>query len=354
MKLLVVPVSSHWYQAEEWSCRDNAEFSSFRFSLLIWRHDSPFAASLPGMSKPFAPVDAPYPGMTGLARLRSLIGRPACPPRSADEHLSRWYEVSGSSLTFGEWCDPAVEELALAAAVHGRSNLDGAVVEFAQARAGADHPAESIAADIVALMEVVDTWSSSGGSDGDVPLPDAAGHPVMDGDSPEHYRQAVSLVARALTAWASAQVEVVSVGACTDPVTGLVTGGFLRARLRELHAQCEALAIAPQVTFGSLVVQLVGPAGPLTERMAVRVAISRMLRAVLTAGETVATIGDSRFVAVMPAYALAGAESDLTEALMSRGELGGELGIPVRLRREAFADHAEATWRSLAGIRSGD
>lgn len=299
------------------------------------------------MSKPFAPVDAPYPGMTGLSRLRSLIGRPACPPRSADGHLLRWHEASGSPLSFREWCDPAVEQLAGEATAR-HPDLDGAVVDFAQARAGADHPAESVAADIVALLERVDPVSQPGESG---PEPTALASETQDGH--ETCRETVSLVARALTAWASAQVEVVSAGACTDPVTGLVTGGFLRARLRELHAQCDALAIAPQVTFGALVVQLDGSRGPLTDRMAARVAVSRLLKALLTAGETVAAIGTCRFVAVMPAYALGRAESDVTEALTRRGELGGELGIPVRIGREAFGAHAEATWRSLAGIRSG-
>lgn len=315
------------------------------------------------MSKPFAPVDAPYPGMTGLSRLRSLIGRPACPPRSADEHLSRWFEASGSSLSFQEWCDPAVQDLAAAAAPSRGyaelESLDGAVVEFAQARAGADHPADSIAADIVALLQTLDMVSPPGGPGQDMSPPDLVGPATAVGtgrtiqDGHERCREAVSLVARALTAWATAQVEVVSAGACTDPVTGLVTGSFLRARLRELHAQCDALAITPQVTFGSLVVQLDGSARLLPERMAARVAVGRTLKSLFTGGETVAAIGSRRFVIVMPAYALRQAESDLTEALTGRAEAGEELGMPVQIAREAFAANVETTWRSLAGIRSG-
>ena len=87
----------------------------------------------------------------------------------------------------------------------------------------------------------------------------------------------VGLVARALAAWAAEHTAVVSSASCVDPVTGLVNGGYLRARLRELHDQCGALAIAPPMTFGALVVQLELGAVRATERMSVRFGAGRTL-----------------------------------------------------------------------------
>jgi hypothetical protein len=205
-------------------------------------------------------------------------------------------------------------------------DVDAAVVAFAQARAGADHTAEALAADLVALLHLVQP-------DADPPAFDPVG-----------------LVARALAAWASEQVAVVSTASCVDPVTGLVNGGFLQARLKELHAQCESLAIAPSMTFGSLVIGLDLAAIPAPERIGVRGALGQLLTQVFRAGETVAALSASRLVAVMPAYALARAEGDLRLALDRRPEL---VDVPVRIDRLPFGDDADGTWAHLAGTRVG-
>lgn len=265
-----------------------------------------------------------------MVRLRSLIGRSSCPPRPTGGLLSRWHQASGTPLSFNEWCDPSAQNLAevLRSAAVPRREVDAAVVAFAEARSGADHTAEAVATDLVALVDVLE-----GSED--------AQH--------DQSHDAVDLVARALTAWAREQVEVVSAGSCTDPVTGLVTGGFLRARLRELHAQCEALAIAPPMTFGSLVVQLMLGDVPAPERIEMRLAVARALLDVFRAGETVAVLGASRFVAVMPAYALEIAEDDLRGALVENDQLEA----PVSIQRRPFEGNPEASWRSLVGIGSG-
>lgn len=264
-----------------------------------------------------------------MVRLRSLIGRSSCPPRPTDGLLSRWHQASGTPLSFEEWCDPSARSLAKALrSAAPQREVDAAVVAFAEARSGADHTAEAVAADLIALVDVLDA-----GSD--------AQH--------DQAHDAVDLVARALTAWAREQVEVVWAGTCTDPMTGLVTGGFLRARLRELHAQCEALAIAPPMTFGSLVVQLRLASIPAPERIGVRLAVARALLDVFRAGETVAVLGSSRFVAVMPAYAMESAEDDLRGALVENDQLEASVSIG----RQPFEANAEASWRSLVGTGSG-
>jgi hypothetical protein len=279
------------------------------------------------MSESPAPAGYPHPSWSGVARLLSLVGRSECPPRPADGLLGAWHEASGTSLPFSEWCDPTARVLTTALSqTYDPRDVDAAVVAFAQARAGADHTAEALAADLVALLHLVQS----------------------DDDTPAF--NAVGLVARALAAWASEQVAVVSTASCVDPVTGLVNGGFLQARLRELHAQCDSLAIAGSMTFGSLVIWLDLPAIPAPERMGVRMALGRLLSQIFQAGETVATLSLSRFVAVMPAYALSRAEGDVRLALEERPELAH---TPVRIDRLPFGDDADGTWAHLAGTRVG-
>lgn len=280
-----------------------------------------------GMSESPTTAGYPHPSWAGVSRLLSLVGRSECPPRPTDGLLNVWHDASGTDLPFAEWCDPKARRLAdvLSKPTPSRE-VDMAVVEFAQARAGADHTAEAVAADLVALLHLVD---------GEVTI--APFDPV-------------GLVARALAAWASEQVAVVSTSSCIDPVTGLVIGSFLRARLRELHAQCDALAISPPMTFGSLVVRLEIGAVDAPDRMNARVTLARVLALVFDAGETVAVLGPTRYVAVMPAYALDRAKGDIELALAQRPELAG---VAVTLERLAFGDDADATWRSLAGTRVG-
>ena len=272
----------------------------------------------------------PHPGWAGVSRLLLLVGRSECPPRPADDLLSAWHEAAGTPLSFPEWCDPVARSLAATLSESrepgDRRRIDAAVVAFAQARAGSDHSAEAVAADLVALLRLVEAKRSAKRLD------------------------RVGLVARALAAWASERVAVVSTASCLDPVTGLVNGGFLRARLRELHAQCDALAISPPMTFGSLIVQLDLGATAVPERMSVRVAVGGVLGLLFTTGETVATLSASRIVAVMPAYALGRAEGDVQVAL---GQLPQLEDVPVTLDQQPFGVTADGTWDLLAGTRVG-
>ncbi|MGH9211805.1 MAG: hypothetical protein ACRD2C_14135 [Acidimicrobiales bacterium] len=277
-----------------------------------------------------------------MSRLVSLVSRSECPPRPADELFAEWYKACGTSLPFAEWCDPTVRGLAATLGeMRGPRMVDAAVVAFAQARAGADHPAEEVAADLTALVRLVSARSADRAS--------APGE-VTDHPSPDQVLDPVALVARALAAWAAEQVAVVSTASCTDPVTGLVNGGFLRARLRELHAQCDALTIAPPVAFASLVVRLDLHGVPVPDQMSARIATGRALRLVFRAGETVAALSPTRLVAVMPAYALDRARGDLQVALAQRPELEG---VAATIDGRAFGDDADDTWRSLAGIPVG-
>jgi hypothetical protein len=266
-------------------------------------------------------------GQAGAARLVSLVNRPVSPPRPVDELLARWHEASGSSLPFDEWCDPMARHLARVLRDEDRSRvIDAAVVTFAQARAGAEHGAEDVAADLTALLGLVGAPPAE---------------PTLD---------RMALVTRALAAWANERVAETTAASCIDPVTGLVNGGYLRPRLQEIHAQCEGLAIAASSAFGALVVRL-GLAGASTQdRMAAPMAVGRAMRLAFQVGETVAVIRPARLVAVMPAYALDRGHRDLAALLADRPQLAD---VPVSIHRQAFGDNADATWWALAGIPVG-
>jgi hypothetical protein len=268
-----------------------------------------------------------------------------------------WHEASGTALPFAEWCDPTARRLAAtlaepspsappsgAEAADGATGgspdepepadeaerqrqVDAAVVAFAQARAGADHTAEAVATDMVAVLELVDRQTG--------------------GASPHDL---VGLVARALAAWATEQVAAVSTASCIDPVTGLVNGGYLRARLRELHAQCGALSISPSIAFGALVVRLDFDPVPPAYRLSARVGVGRALMNFFRSGETVAALSSCLLAAVMPAYALERAESDVQIVLSRQAELAE---VQVTIDRQLFGDDATDTYSSLLGTRVG-
>ncbi|MGH9111540.1 MAG: hypothetical protein ACRDZN_04470 [Acidimicrobiales bacterium] len=260
-----------------------------------------------------------------------LVGRSAPPHRPVEGLLADWYTASGTAVTFGEWCDPAARHLADVFEREGHlADIEQAVVAFAQARAGADHCAPDVAADLVALVRLA--WPS-------------AGH-EWDG-----WIDPLGLLARALGAWAAERVAVASSVDCTDPVTGLVTARFLERRLHELHAQCDALAISPPATFGSVVVRLELSAVAESEGMGVRVAAGRILASRFRAGETVAVLSSSRstsrMAAVMPAYGIDRAMTDVRSALADLTRAG----VSVSVGRTPFADDASATFATLVGTR---
>lgn len=271
----------------------------------------------------------PQRGTDSAVRLLAVVDRSGPPHRPVGDGLvSRWHAGAASGLPLAEWADPATRRLAAAFAAGGALvEVEEAVVAFAQARAGSDHPAEAVVADLVALVGLA--WPG-------------AGHGWDDWVDP------VGLLARALGAWAAERDGVSRCDDCVDPTTGLVNGRFLRARLRELHAQCRSLAISAPTTFGAVVVdiELSAVTGP--QRIDVRVAAGRILASRFRAGETVAALGPTRMVAVMPAYGIARAAGDVAADLAGLSP-PGEVGVAVRCL--PFADDSEATYRSLVEPR---
>lgn len=265
------------------------------------------------------------------ARLLRLVDRPGPPPRPVGGLVADWYHASGTSLPFAEWADPATRRLAGVFTADAELDaVEWAVVAFAEARAGADHAAEAVAADLVALVQLA--WPS-------------AGRRWTD------WVDAVGLVARALGAWAIEREGTLRAGSRTiDPVTGLVGGDYLRPRLRELHDQCRGLAISPAATFGAVVVQLELGAVAAPERIGVRIAAGRILAQRFRTGETVAVLGSDRIVAVMPGY---GIDRAMRVVRADFAALDGVDGVDLTIGRAAFAGDADATFRSLAGASVG-
>lgn len=273
-----------------------------------------------------APLYPSHPGVDGVSRLLSLVDRSAPPHRPVGGLLHRWYAASGTALLFDEWADPATRDLA---AIFERSadvdTVEHAVVAFAQARAGSDHDVSAVTADLVALVRLA--WPTGLGTWGEMVDP-------------------VGLLARALGAWAVEHTAAATCGDCVDTVTGLTTSHYLRERVRELHGQCQALAISPPMTFGALVVQLDTRAVTAPERMGVRVAAGRILASRFRAGETVAALTPARMAVVMPAYGLDRAVHDVTTDFAALAALDG---VGVTIGRQAFASDAATTFTSLAG-----
>ncbi len=283
------------------------------------------------MQETWEPYGPTHPGPDGPSRLLALVDRSAPPRRPVGGLIANWYHTSGTEVPYEEWADPSTRRLAVTfEAGADLVQVEYAVVAFAQARAGADHSAESVAADLVALVRLA--WPSGG-------------RVWVDWIDP------MGLLARALSAWAiERETSRACQGECYDPVTGLVSATYLRARLDELHGQCEALMISPPVTFGAVVVQLELSAVAVPERIGVRVAAGRILAARLRAGETVAALNSNRLVAVMPAY---GIDRCMGEVASDFAEIDGRDGVRVSINRMAFANDAGATFSSLAGTSVG-
>ena len=295
------------------------------------------------MTRPQTPPHPTTPGAAGVARLLSLVGRSAPPHRPVGELLRDWHAASGTRLVVDEWADHATADLAAAFDPPvDLATVEQAVVGFAQARAGAEHDADAVAADLVALLRVA--WPTTAGR-----TAITAGHTAMaagvDGDG-DGSVDAVGLLARALAAWAGERAAMSACAGTVDAVTGLATGEYLRRRVRELHDQCRALSLPPGRAFGAVVVRLDVTWVAAADRMGIRVAVGRRLAARFRAGETVAAPARTRMVAVMPAHGL---ERAARAVALDLAELAALDGVGVAIGRQAFGGSAAATFRSLAG-----
>jgi hypothetical protein len=171
-----------------------------------------------------------------------------------------------------DWLHPAVE--ALAEALDGGSPDPGpALARLGRARAAAGFTLDEVIEDLRCLYDVVDP---------------ARRAPLDRFDTLE--------VARG---WADGFVEATQDIGCVDPLTGLATEAFLRARLAQTYRHCDALGLAAGDGHTLVVVRLAldGVREPDRSLLAVRAA--ERLRTVFTGGETLSTIGPGRFIALV-------------------------------------------------------
>jgi hypothetical protein len=118
------------------------------------------------MSEP-RPSSSSQRSPSGASRLLELVVRPGCPPRPGGGLLTDWYRESVAAIDLEEWCDPAVRHLgAVFESEADLATIEEAVVAFAQARAGSDHTAAEVAADVVALVRLAWPGAGHGGTSG--------------------------------------------------------------------------------------------------------------------------------------------------------------------------------------------
>jgi GGDEF domain-containing protein len=109
----------------------------------------------------------------------------------------------------------------------------------------------------------------------------------------------------ALTAWARETGRLAQLDQCLDAFTGLHTEAYLRTQIAQLFERCGPLRVHPSSIFGLLRIDLDdGALDPLASLGAVRAVVGH-LRRELAAGETVAALGRSTFVALVPVHTIA-------------------------------------------------
>lgn len=170
-----------------------------------------------------------------------------------------------------DWLHPAVE--ALAEALDGGTPDPGpALARLGRARAAAGFTLDEVIEDLRCLYDVIDP---------------ARRAPLDRLDTLE--------VARG---WTDGFVEATQDIGCVDPLTGLATEAFLRARLAQTYRHCDSLGLAAGDVHTLVVVRLAldGIREPHRSLLAVRAA--ERLRSLFTGGETIAAVDPACFIAL--------------------------------------------------------
>ncbi|MFC9977913.1 hypothetical protein ACFVH6_44105 [Spirillospora sp. NPDC127200] len=240
--------------------------------------------------------------------------------QTPEELRDRWRAASramGWSAP-GDWWTPAVESV-VAAACGGRG-MAVACARLGQARGRAGVGIGETLDDLGALFSVL-CWP-------DPPL---------------------SLVRCAAEGWVDSGLMELAAESCEDPLTGLMTLPYLRARLTELYRSAAALGGAPGTaaadTHRLVLVDLPGGVEP-WRRLARAIVVAHDLRAVFAGGETLSLIGTGRAAALVAA----GPRLDAEVAELRRLVDTGRAGCPVRVEPlPASLREAQDLLEALAG-----
>jgi hypothetical protein len=104
--------------------------------------------------------------------------------------------------------------------------------------------------------------------------------------------------------WSAGYLRGLLDDGCTDPLTGLVTLPVLGVRLRQVHAQCDALGVDAAQVYGLVVIDVDLAARPPLLRHAARVVVADRIAGTFHSGETVCETGGPFVVLVSRTPAL--------------------------------------------------
>jgi hypothetical protein len=178
---------------------------------------------------------ASLPSEQGM--ILDLAEDPLAAPTLAELH-DQWNATSRARLGFSrqQWHHPAT--LDLVEAMGRGDDLSDALHRLGEARAGAGLSLDETLADLGVLAE----------------LTPSACHLDRDvGVGRVDTLRAASMIG---TAWAEAFYADVAAPGCTDPMTGLVTGTYLLARIAQLYQQCAAAGRRPDREHALVVLQI--------------------------------------------------------------------------------------------------
>jgi hypothetical protein len=127
-------------------------------------------------------------------------------------------------------------------------------------------------------------------------------------------------------AWVEVGFEALRVGTCEDPLTGLTSAAHLRTRLAEVYREAGRGGESVHATYALIVVPTGLDGAARWDGLFRRLALGECLRSVFSGGETLAELGSSVVVGLVPRTPMLAA---MVESLRRRlGEL--TTGAPVR------------------------
>ncbi|GHF78108.1 hypothetical protein FHX82_004389 [Amycolatopsis bartoniae] len=203
--------------------------------------------------------------------------------RPLHELRAKWQAASlGTGWRFpSDWALPEVDSVC-AAVLRGR-DPEAPLAALARARATAGAGLAEVLSDIAALHAVL---SDTQEDDGSI-APDVDALPAQ-------------LLRVTALAWAEVAMDQLAHIEVIDPLTGLPTTAYLRTRLGEIYRQAAVNGRAVGEDHALLVVGLDLSAVSGWHRVTGMILLAEALRTVLDGGESIATVGPSTLVAVLP------------------------------------------------------
>ncbi|TNC20847.1 GGDEF domain-containing protein [Amycolatopsis alkalitolerans] len=248
--------------------------------------------------------------------------------RSLRELRAKWRTASlASGWRFpSDWALPEVDAVCAAAIRGGATEVP--LAGLARARAAAGAGLAEVLTDLAALHAVL---SDPDAEDGFV-------SPDVDA-LPSRMLRVTAL------AWADVAMDQLAHLEVVDPLTGLPTAAYLRTRLDEIYREAAAGERAVGEDYTLLVVGLDLSTVAGWHRATGMILLAEALRAVLDGGETIASLGPSTLVAVLPRDGqITSRAIHLRRALHERlsvdSQLDGMAGPRIRLVRLPGTHHA--------------